>query len=91
MVVVDVRDEYRVELVEELGGERRSPAEVEDPGTENRIGEEPGAAQLEQDGGVSEPADAVAAAGGGHARASAGLGPSNTSTPSARLRPLAIR
>ena len=52
VVVVRVRDEDRVEARREVG-DREEPAEVEDPSAQHRIGEQPGAVDLDQGRGVT--------------------------------------
>jgi hypothetical protein len=60
VVVVDVRDEHRVEIVETADLERLGAAEQDDTLPEQRVGEEADAVQLDEDGRVSDPTKAVA-------------------------------
>jgi hypothetical protein len=60
VVVVDVGDEHRVEVLETAEVERLGAAEHDDALAEQRVGEEADAVQLDEDRRVPDPAKAVA-------------------------------
>ena len=60
MVVVDVGDQHRVEVLETAEVERLGAAEHDDALAEQRVGEEADAIQLDENRRVSDPAKAVA-------------------------------
>ena len=56
MVVMQVRDEHRVDSCRHLGG-RAVAAQMRHPAAQNRIGEKPRAANLDEDGRVADVGD----------------------------------
>jgi hypothetical protein len=60
VVVVDVRDEHRVEIVETAEVERLGAAEQDDALPKQRVGEDADAVQLDENRRVPDPAKAVA-------------------------------
>ena len=58
MVVVEVRDQHCVDAAERAGVDLGGPAQVRDAVAEQRVGEEPDAVEVDEDGRVADVLDA---------------------------------
>ena len=55
MVEVDVGDQHDVDRVGDVSGDGAVAPEVRHAGGEHRVGQQPDAAELDEDGGVADP------------------------------------
>ena len=61
-----MRDQHRIDAAQRAGVDLGRPAEVGDAVPEQRVGEEPDAAEIDEDGGVPDVLDGGAAADRSH-------------------------